>query len=713
MRPRILVLSLLVVVSLVATAETPVAPLVFGRAPGDQRQPRIAASDGTYFVAWRDERESVDGQAYGARLTADGTLLDPIGIRLDGVGTPGAVGCGGGRCVVVDSLLNFAMIDRDGKVVEGGKVADSGSGNTDVIFNGRDFLVFADGNGVRGWTLSVNGQVRGEPVTVVPVRAASPQRFHAAAFNGSRFVVLYSEDNLLKAAVTSSTGAPLTTDVILAPAPAGIAAIAASENEFAAIWKEHDELRALRFGVDGAWIGDPVTVRSAAGFSFDIARERDGYVVYGAEPWPDARLTATSLSRSLAVGETRVVLAPQPFAVGQVAAAVGAGKSVAVVDVSHPNQTSRGSEIYAVGTATAPVMVSRAASAQRNPKIAIGAETMLVVSEEDRGGGPDQAETLIQATFTNRRTGLSSTFTVAPSDDVQTLPEIAGAGDTYLVTWIEQEALRGRIIHDGGGGVVLDIAPQTFRSASVSSDGRDFFVAWFEFARSAVGIAKISTSGELLARETPISLAAPFGVPSIAIACRGDECLLAWRNVTLTGPCSHFICPYEESLLAARMSTSFVMRDATPIVLVKNQVGIGEITAAAADNGTYAVAWDVAGTVRAREIDALGIAGPVIERQGDRSTIARQDDAWLLLRDTSTNADSRIVATRCQGSNTVDFPITPVDAQTRRHASAANDGERVVVAYERTTRGEAAGGPPRAYLETIDAPPPKARAVRR
>jgi hypothetical protein len=338
---------------------------------------------------------------------------------------------------------------------------------------------------------------------------------------------------------------------------------------------------------------------------------------------------------------------------------------------------------------------------------------MLVVSEEDRGGGPDQPLTSIQATFLDRRTGQSSTFAVAPSEASQILPEVAVAGDTYLVAWFEGDELRGRIIRDGVREAIVELSDEGFRSASVASDGRDFFVAWFAFPRGVLATAKISADGAILDRAAPIPVSAPYGVPGIAIACGRDECLLAWRDVTMTGWCRNFVC-IEESVLAARMSTSLRMRDAIPIVLTKIQYGIGEVTAAAANDGTYAVAWDVAAvTVRAREIDAFGTPGAIAERDGTRATIARQGDAWLLLRDTSRDADARVAATRFRDAAAVDFSVTPADAQTRMHASAANDGARVVVVYERTTRGEAASGPPRVYVETIAPPPPKARAVRR
>jgi hypothetical protein len=715
MRPRISLVFLFLFYPLLAVAEAPLAPIVVGRAPGYQRHAQIAANGGQYFAAWDDDREVVGEQAYGARLAADGTLLDPVDIRLEDLVSARGIGCGGGRCAVVDHQLHFAIVDSQGKVTSHGIVAGDITRHVAVIYNGRDFLVFWGYNDVNVATLGVDGQV-GERVVIAPYDD-TPRRFQSAAFNGSRFVALYTTGAaVLKAAVTEASGAPLATGIVVAEGavsdetgPPG-ASIASSGSELAAVWKYQNELRVRRFGADGMPMGEPVVVRKDTSFMFDIVGAADGWLVEDTEGWPDMKLFAVPVTRELIVGGAHVVLAPQPFAVSTFA---GAGTLV-VADMSHPNE-ARGAEIVAAGLTASPLVVSRAGGAQRNPEIAIGRGTTLVVSEEDRGGGPDQPLTSVRATFTDHATGTTSTFAVAPSDVSQSRPIVAVAGDSYLVIWAESGALllRARVVRNGEPvGPVIELA-STSRLAAVASDGRDFFVATYEFPASTLITSRLSADGAFLGRSEAIPVSAPLGTPSIAIACAGEECILAWRNLVV-GPCIHLICKTDDRLFAARMETSLAMRDATPFELSAGTYGLGDVVAAAGGDGTYAVAWDYPGFVRARTISALGAIGDTVERAGYRPALVHQSGSWLLLRDAASVAGPRIGVTRFRGGvAATDFELTVADAQARTNAAAAADGDSVVVAYERTTRDEPAGGVPRVYLETIRAPKPKERAVRR
>src|SRR5207244_336680 len=70
--------------SSLVSPEYPVSDPVLGDAPGNQVEP-AAAFDGTnYLVVWDDERASADGtkDIYGARVTPDGTVLDRVGFAI-------------------------------------------------------------------------------------------------------------------------------------------------------------------------------------------------------------------------------------------------------------------------------------------------------------------------------------------------------------------------------------------------------------------------------------------------------------------------------------------------------------------------------------------------------------------------------------------------------------------------------------------------------
>src|SRR5437867_8938881 len=54
--------------------------------PGRQTSPRVAFDGQRYLVVWEDDRESttnyLDYQIYGARVSVNGTVLDPNGFKI-------------------------------------------------------------------------------------------------------------------------------------------------------------------------------------------------------------------------------------------------------------------------------------------------------------------------------------------------------------------------------------------------------------------------------------------------------------------------------------------------------------------------------------------------------------------------------------------------------------------------------------------------------
>lgn len=717
MIPRALVLFVLLFLPLIAAAESPVpAPLVFGPAPGTQTRPRIAADGDRFFAVWRDDREGDGEITYAARLGRDGTLLDSIGIRLLGVDLPTAVGCGAGRCLVVSHQLAFAMIDRDGRVVARGDLGEMYSPIAEVIYNGRDFVVFWSRGSVNVSTVDIDGRVVGPASVIVPYRDFSNIHFQSAALNGSRVVVMYTDDNMLKAAVTGSTGAVVTTgDVIgehivdFSDFGATVGTIASSGGVFAALWgnAQTGALMAQRFDADGTRAGDPLIVHGGHS-NFDIAPDRGAFTIYLTE---NGQLTSIPLSREGVAGEAGVVMSVPPFAVALGGAAGDESGSLAAVSAQHPNGGNHGTEVYAAGEKTPPVMLSRAGAAQTNPKIAVGAATTLVVYEENRGAGLVEPETSIYATFTDRLTGATSTFAVAPSTLLQGWPEVAVVGDAYLVTWTEGNRLLGRIVRDGApSGTLFEIDPIAYGPSKLGSDGRDFIAAWVHVP-SSLGTARISANGGILARGELIHMNAPLGPSEPALACSREECLLAWRDTVVTS-CPG-ACIVDEHVKAVRILPSLVPRDTTALILTAN-MALGNGTLAAAADGTYAVAWEhhsFSPQIVTFTVDSNGVPGPNFVRSGRRPALARQGDSWLLFRTTGSDEPQLAVVRFHSGASTgvVDFVH---GVQSRRHASAAIDGTRVLVAYERTTHDEEAGGVPRIYLDSIE-PRPRVRAVRR
>ena len=79
-------------------------PIVVSRAPGEQSYPAVASRHGEAAVVWVDRRGTGPFALYGARLAADGRVLDPEGVPLST--TPRlhmfpAIACGERECLVL------------------------------------------------------------------------------------------------------------------------------------------------------------------------------------------------------------------------------------------------------------------------------------------------------------------------------------------------------------------------------------------------------------------------------------------------------------------------------------------------------------------------------------------------------------------------------------------------------------------------------------
>lgn len=59
-------------------------PLVVSHAPNDQDGSEVTSDGGGFFVVWHDWRFGIAGQAFGARVSPAGVVLDPDGVHLSG-----------------------------------------------------------------------------------------------------------------------------------------------------------------------------------------------------------------------------------------------------------------------------------------------------------------------------------------------------------------------------------------------------------------------------------------------------------------------------------------------------------------------------------------------------------------------------------------------------------------------------------------------------
>src|SRR5262245_18489933 len=84
-RALLLIAALATVASAYAlpAGEFPIALRPIGGAPYERRHPEVAATADGYLAVWEDSRENPNQPSlWAARVTPNGALLDPTGIRI-------------------------------------------------------------------------------------------------------------------------------------------------------------------------------------------------------------------------------------------------------------------------------------------------------------------------------------------------------------------------------------------------------------------------------------------------------------------------------------------------------------------------------------------------------------------------------------------------------------------------------------------------------
>lgn len=674
-------------VSAFARIEAPVEPpLRFGPV-ATFFAPSIASDGVQSFAVWNDGRDRATNAIYGARLDADGELLDSTGVRLidDGIGQP-AIAYGEARYLVIDSSTRFVIVDRDANVVARGMLAAGAFGPVRVVFNGRDFVVFWGYESVNVSIVDGDGRAS-EPIPLVAPRYEV--RLHAAAANGSRLIVLYTRGSELRAAVTSATGVPVSDSAIAQMVFAEVpASVAASGSGFAAVWQPlaGRDVAAARLDAGGALVQGPVVVVSNAERPEIVANRL--FTLEG--DLHHYRLVGRTLADDLTVGPPATLIDAQSLSAGSYAASA----KVVVANLHDPNRQVPEEGLYAVAV-DAPAgtrLVSRAAVAQLEPRVATGETGTLVAW---------RGEFSLRATFLPRA-GEPDTFAIA-AGRIQS-HSVAAQGRMHLVAWESGEGVSVRLYRENAESTGTRSLDTSGRSPAAASDGNGFIVAWVSYPTTEIRIARITNDGEI-AESSAVRYGNVSSLPAPALACDDGQCVLVWRNQTARWTCPRFAClVVDERVVAMRFDSSLSPVDETPLVLSGPLSGVSEVTAAAG-NGAYAVSWV---NVVSTYIRTLSSEETLIV-PGRHPALAREDRGWLVVRE----VEGELVAMRLRDAGApYEFPLIR-DAQTRSAPALATDGGHTVAAYERTTRGEAAGGVPRIFVTTVGPAEPRRRAISR
>jgi len=246
--------------------------VIYRSIPQLEETPAVAFDGTNYLVVWRDQRDGY--KICGTRISQSGTILDPAGILIcshTGICPgwpyrPGVAFDGTNYLVVWDDFRNEpgfgdiygARVTTSGAVLDSlgfpVSIAPQNQSSPVIAFDGTNYLVVwydhrpgANNLDIYGARVTSSGTVL-EPGDFAISTAANAQLWPAVAFDGSNFLVIWSDTRMspradIFGARVSPSGSVLDTAGILisqAPQNQTSASLAHDGTNFLAVWEAHE-----------------------------------------------------------------------------------------------------------------------------------------------------------------------------------------------------------------------------------------------------------------------------------------------------------------------------------------------------------------------------------------------------------------------------------------------------------------------------------------
>jgi len=493
--------------------------------PAENNQSNVSvASDGVnYLVVWDDYRNGSNRDVFGARVNAEGILLDPGGIGI-------------------------AVRTRE-------------QDNPCVVFDGANYLVvWEDSRGVStdiyGARVTVDGTVL-DTAGIVISGAAGSQWYPYVGFDGTNCLVVWSDyrvsghSDIYGSRVTPE-GAVLDTAGIQIAASTGYAtgaSLAFGGSNYLVTWRTGTNVYASRVGSDGTVLDSAgITVRNANNTLAhpSVASDGTNYLVV----WRDLRNDSTDVYATR-VGADGTVLdtagIPVSMAPGlqlnPVTAFDGSDYLVVWQDVRTGSNDIYASRVSANGVVLDPagMVVSEALAGQNLPAVVFSGVNYFVAWQDYRNVQWDIYGTRVDATVSALDTaGIAISVVGTDLYDAA----IGFDGTNYLVVWVDDsdglwDLYGARVSADGEvidtGAFPVSTAPEIQRAPAMAFDGTDYLIVWEDTRNGSRDIygTRVSVGGEVLdTAGIPIS-AVPQDqrVPSVAFDRVGyPACLVVWED---------------------------------------------------------------------------------------------------------------------------------------------------------------------------------------
>jgi phosphoribosylformylglycinamidine (FGAM) synthase PurS component len=497
-------------------------------AQANQFYPAVASDGANFLVVWQDDRSGV---IFGARVTPEGAVLDPLGIMI----TP-------------------APGDR---------------GAPDLGYDGNNFLVVWEEDRdysewvIYGARVTPGGAVL-DPAGFAISSVVDDQMMPALAFDGTNFCVVWEDDRddtlydiygarvTPEGAVLDPTGIPIAVaeDDQLTPA------VAFDGTDFLAAWEDYrngsvSDIYGARLTAQGV-VRDPagIPISSAQNAQLMPALAFDGTNLLVA--WEDYRSVSSFDIYGARVTPEGAVLDPDGFAISQAAndqysLAVGFDGDDFLVAWGDLRNGSKydlyGARVSPEGAVLDPngFAISQAANDQYYPAIVFGATEYLVVWEDDRGGnGYDIYGSRVSPEGAVLDPGG---FIASQAANAEDSPATGFDGEVFLVAWADDRNGSGwdiygaRVTPQGElldpAGFAISQAARDQRLPAVCFDGSDFLVAWQDYRSDPAGDiygARVTPQGEVLDAGGFVISQAADEQSAPAVAFDGANSLVVWED---------------------------------------------------------------------------------------------------------------------------------------------------------------------------------------
>jgi hypothetical protein len=573
------------------------------------------AFDGTnYLVVWHDKRNGsgfTRCDIYGARVSQDGTILDPAGIAIDTTtsykvypsvafdGTNYLVSWQDDRNGTAD--IYGTRVTQDGVVLDSSGIAISTAeyeqGSPAITWDGTNFLVsWTDmRNGldcdIYGARVNQDGVVL-DPSGIAFSTASNHQYDPSVAFDGTDYFVFWTDERNPSSSY-DIYGARVSQDGVVLD-PAGIAisiadnyqwepTVAFDGTNYLVAWADKRNLASgnyqhdiygARVSQDGAVLDSSGTILSMAAYyqlSPSVAFDGTNYLCV----WADGRrMDSHDDIHSARVSQDGVILDP------------------------------------------AGIAISTAAYDQNAPSVGFDGTNYLIVWHDQRSGYYDiYGARVDQQGMVLDPDGIA----ISQASSHQAYPAVAFDGTNYMTVWTDsryvfQYVYGARVSQDGTildpAGIAIDTSVICYGKPSVAFDGTNYMVVWHVYAGSIYQYeiygTRVSQDGVVLDPSfIRISLNNPAAQLDPSVAFDGTNYLIVWRDNRISGS--------GWEIYGARVSQDGMILDSSGIA-IDTTTSFKRDPSVAFDDVDYQVVW---GDKRNGEFDIYGAkvstAGSVID----------------------------------------------------------------------------------------------------